>query len=655
VIYTANPLAIILFAVIVAAVLIISFYFGTKKTSAKGYFAAGGAIPWHVNGVAFAGDYLSAASFLGICGMIAFSGYDGFLYSIGYLAGWIVALFVVAEPLKRLGKFTFADALDSRFGSKGIRLMAGVSTLVVSIFYLIPQMVGAGALVVPLLGLPDWIQPHMVGVIGVGIIVILIVVTAGMKSTTYVQFIKGALLIVFSTVLVIAILLAGISERPDPDYVELKTIETAYLTEDSFEISVAGYSILQTKDIEATRKHDGYTLVELDYKGTARWFISKRKDGRVFLEEVLSIEKDSSDGMETYLYNGLPKEEEAFFQVGHVEEVILDGQRVASTGPLDPFTYLAVLEQSEIALFQEIKFDDAEGDEVRVWYKKIVSGSEVMRPGMKFLLDSSKGATAMDKLNFISLMIALFFGTAALPHVLIRYYTVPKPKDARKSTILAIVAIGFFYILTLYIGLGAMSNGVIDVESSNMAAPLLADKFNFILFAIVSAIAFATVLGTVSGLIVASAGAVAHDLAGNIMKEKPSDSLRVIIGKAAAVIVGIIAIGLGIAFKGMNVSFLVGWAFSIAASANFPSIIMMLFWKKTTAKGITASVGTGMISALTIILLSESMFDRYGIGKAYAPIQGLRESGHHIHSPGLHRLDSRFSHDAERQRKTRLR
>jgi cation/acetate symporter len=338
---------------------------------------------------------------------------------------------------------------------------------------------------------------------------------------------------------------------------------------------------------------------------------------------MLSIEEVQVEGEKSYLYNGLPKESEAFFQVGHVEEIFMDGERVASTGPLDPFSYLSVLEQSQIALFQEIKFDNETGNEVRVWYKKVVDGSEVMRPGMKFLVDSAKGATAMDKLNFISLMIALFFGTAALPHVLIRYYTVPKPKDARKSTILAIVAIGFFYILTLYIGLGAMTNGVIDVESSNMAAPLLANKFNFILFAIVSAIAFATVLGTVSGLIVASAGAVAHDLAENIMKKKPDDSTRVIIGKVAAVSVGIIAIFLGIIFKGMNVSYLVGWAFSIAASANFPSIIMMLFWKKTTAKGITASVLTGMVSALTIILLSESMFDRYGIGKELAPIKGL--------------------------------
>ena len=170
----------------------LSFYLGRKAKSAKGYFAAHGQVGWFVNGIAFAGDYLSAASFLGICGMIAFYGYDGFLYSIGYLAGWIVALFVIAEPIKRLGKFTFADALDSKFNSRGIKLAAAISTLVVSLFYLIPQMVGAGALIKPLLGLPHW-----AGVIIVGVVVILIVVTAGMVSTTWVQFIKGSLLVIF--------------------------------------------------------------------------------------------------------------------------------------------------------------------------------------------------------------------------------------------------------------------------------------------------------------------------------------------------------------------------------------------------------------------------------------------------------------------------
>src|SRR5437762_3836207 len=177
-IYETSYTAIGVFAFFVAVVLGISFYLGAKAKSAQGYYAAHGTIPWFVNGIAFAGDYLSAASFLGICGMIAFYGYDGFLYSIGYLAGWVVALFVIAEPIKRLGKYTFADALDSRFNSRGIKLTAAVSTLLVSLFYLIPQMVGAGALIRPLLGFPHW-----AGVLLVGAVVIVIVVTAGMVST----------------------------------------------------------------------------------------------------------------------------------------------------------------------------------------------------------------------------------------------------------------------------------------------------------------------------------------------------------------------------------------------------------------------------------------------------------------------------------------
>jgi len=201
--------AVFIFVIFVVFVISLSFYLGNKAKSASGYFAAGGQIHWIVNGIAFAGDYLSAASFLGICGMIATLGYDGFLYSIGYLAGWIVALFVVAEPLKKLGKFTFADALDAKFNSSGIQLAAAISTLVVSIFYLIPQMVGAGTLVTPLLHLD-----HHWGVILVGVIVITIVATAGMASTTYVQFIKGAMLIIFSTILVISVLYKGINLVP---------------------------------------------------------------------------------------------------------------------------------------------------------------------------------------------------------------------------------------------------------------------------------------------------------------------------------------------------------------------------------------------------------------------------------------------------------
>src|SRR3990172_6935927 len=238
-IYAQSPLAVGLF---VTFVLFVSFFLARRTTSSAGYYAAGGQIHWFVNGIAFAGDYLSAASFLGICGMIATAGYDGFLYSIGYLAGWMVALFLVAEPMKRLGKFTFTDALDSKFNSKGIQLTAAISTLLVSVFYLIPQMVGAGGLVQPLLGMP-----HYVGVLIVGIVVTVIVATAGMASTTYVQFMKGGMLLVCSTILVVGVLGRGLSTSPDQGgkkpYQEFKTLTAQAGAGGALQLSDPSYAV----------------------------------------------------------------------------------------------------------------------------------------------------------------------------------------------------------------------------------------------------------------------------------------------------------------------------------------------------------------------------------------------------------------------------
>lgn len=604
-IYSASPLAVILFVIFVLFVLGISFYFGNKTKSSAGYYAAGGTIHWGVNGIAFAGDYLSAASFLGICGMIAFSGYDGFLYSIGYLAGWVVALFVVAEPLKRMGKYTFADALDSTFNNKGIQLTAAISTLIVSICYLIPQMVGAGDLVTPLLGMPHW-----VGVILVGGIVIFIVATAGMTSTTYVQFIKGGLLIIFSTILTVYLISNGLAKKPYPGYHEFKTIPAVVSGESVTSIDSPDYKLA------GQFEKKGLHFVKLEKAGIYTWWKLKGKDDAFILEEVLS-KTSTADG--AVLYNGEPKKSGKFYQVGHISKLVKDGQDVEKAEGLDPFSYISTIEKSEIVTFAQlpVPIEDG-GDRVTVWYQNPTPGSAIMRPGLKFKVD--KGATPWSKLNFISLMMALFFGTAALPHILIRYYTVPSAKDARKSTIVAIAAIGFFYILTLYMGMGAMTNGVLDVESSNMSAPLLAKYFGIGLFSIISAIAFATVLGTVSGLIVASSGAVAHDLMDRFFNLKMTDKGKVKAGKIAAVIVGAVAIVLGILFKGMNVSFLVGWAFAVAASANLPAILMLLFWKKTTAKGIAYSILVGIVSSLTIILLSPEMFEKYGVDPATAPI-----------------------------------
>jgi cation/acetate symporter len=602
-IYQVSPIAIVIFISFVVAVLGLSFYFARKAKSASGYYAAGGQIHWGVNGIAFAGDYLSAASFLGIAGMIAFYGYDGFLYSIGYLAGWVVALFLVAEPLRRLGKYTFADALDAKFNSSAIKLTAAISTLVVSIFYLIPQMVGAGALVTPLLGFPHW-----VGVILVGSIVIFIVSTAGMTSTTYVQFIKGGLLIIFSLVIVIFVLNKGIKLTPSQNYHRFATLEATVDNGKISSVSDAVYEIAGQHDVA------GMTFVKLQKGGIQSWWKLNSKGSVPVLEEALSVVTPIQGPK---LYNGEPKEAGKFFQVGHASKIVMDGHEVEETGALGPIEYLRQLENTEITRFGQRNFQFGD-DKVAVYYQNVTSGKEIMQPGLYYKL--KKDATPWTRLDFISLMLALFLGTSALPHILIRYYTVPSQKAARKSTIVAIIAIGAFYVLTLYMGSGAMINGGLDVESSNMSAPLLAKTFGTTLFSIVSAIAFATILGTVSGLIVAASGAVAHDFMDKFLKIDMTEKAKVKAGRIAAVVVGIIAIFLGILFKNQNVNFLVGLAFAIAASANLPAILMLLFWKKTTATGISWAIIVGTLTSLGIILLSPTMYEIYGLNPQDAPI-----------------------------------
>jgi cation/acetate symporter len=604
-IYEVSNWAILIFVFIVGLVLGLSFYFARKTKSAAGYYAAGGNIHWAVNGIAFAGDYLSAASFLGICGMIAYSGYDGFLYSIGYLAGWVVALFLVAEPLKKLGKYTFADALDAKFNSKGIKLAASISTLIVSIFYLIPQMVGAGDLVVPLLGLPHWM-----GVVIVGSIVILIVATAGMTSTTYVQFVKGALLVAFSTILTVYILKNGFTLTPNDHYHQFD--KTAVLLTNDTVVSIpdSTYALQNTKIV------DKLVFVKAQKNGESKWYKLDRKGDQTFINEMLYTQV-GTDGKK--LYNGAPREEKKFYQVGHLTKIIVDGKEVDKTGPVGPFEFLKTMKSTELVRFSKKAFKD-DGNQITVWYQKATKGEDVMKPGLLYKISAAAGATIWDKLNFVSLMLALFLGTSALPHILIRYYTVSSQRAARKSTIVAIAVIGFFYILTLYMGLGSMISGVLDVESSNMSGPLLAKSMGVGLFSIISAIAFATVLGTVSGLIVASSGAIAHDFIDKYLQVEMTDHAKVRAGKISAFAVGILAIILGILFQGMNVSFLVGLAFAVAASANLPAILFLLFWKKTNAKGIAWSIIVGIISSIGIILLSPTMYDKYGLIPADAPI-----------------------------------
>ena len=526
-------LPIVIFLAFTGFVLGLSFWLGRKAKSSAGYFAAHGQIGWFVNGIAFAGDYLSAASFLGICGMIAFYGYDGFLYSIGYLAGWVVALFVIAEPIKKLGKYTFADALNAKFGSRGITLAAAISTLVVSIFYLIPQMVGAGALMKALLELPTKMRfgidvNHAIGVTVVGAVVIFIVTTAGMVSTTWVQFIKGSLLVIFCFVLTVMILNRGIKDWKTP----AEPISDTELVQ----------PVIDTRALPIG-KFTPPILIGADPN------VPDDASPTGFLKRF------SSSAFNTY------------FRTADVAPTIVN-----SSG----------LERITMRL----------------------AGDDLLLPGGSPTFKGIRSASVLDRLDFVSLMLALFCGTASLPHILIRYYTVKDAVAARRSTVVGIGAIGFFYILTLYIGLGAMVSGNLDPTDSNMSAPLLAKTFGPWPFALITAIAFTTVLGTVSGLILASAGAVAHDLAKTVLGHSLSDHQQVKIAKIASVAVGVIAIVLGILARDFNVTFLVGWAFNIAASANLPAIVMLLFWRGTTRQGIIWSIAVGLTTSLVWLMLS---------------------------------------------------
>ncbi len=367
-----------------------------------------------------------------------------------------------------------------------------------------------------------------------GTVVIIIVVTAGMVSTTYVQFLKGGLLIFFSTILTILILNRGLEVG------------------------------------------------------------ANTSDGKPLMDEMQSVGGKGD----------LPR-------IGHVAK-LPNGE--TKTGPLGPIGFLSTFQQSEMVLWSSKTSTD--GTKTTTYTARVVPGSEILRPGNSPTFKGIRSESSLARMNFLSLMLALFCGTASLPHILIRYYTVKDQASARKSTIVGIVSIGFFYVLTLYMGLGAMTSGAIDVRDSNMAAPLLARSFSPWLFAIISAIAFTTVLGTVSGLIIAASGAIVHDLISSVFKVQLNDHQQVRVAKFASVGVGAIAICLGILFGGMNVTYLVGWAFSVAASANLPALVMLLFWKRTTAAGITASVLVGMISSLGWILMS---------GDTYKNIYGLPE------------------------------
>ena len=458
--------ALSMFLAFIAITLWITWWAARRSTGSSAYFAAGRSLTAWQNGIAVAGDYMSAASFLGIAGIIAFQGYDGFMYSVGWLVAYLTVLLLVAEPLRNSGKYTMADVLAYRLSPRPVRAMGALSTLTVSTFYMIAQMVGAGALVSLLL--QDTGINYETAVTGIGILMIVYVVFGGMLATTWVQIVK-AVLLMSGTVLLSVLVLRH------------------------FDFSFAAF----------------------------------------------------------------------FDAIGNVT------------------------------------YTDAQGNTVT---------QDFLTPGLRY-------APPWGPLDLISLGMALILGTAGLPHILVRFYTVPDAQTARKSVVWAMVIIGTFYILTTFLGFGAATivgrDFIADNGGTNMSAPLLAQVLaGDVFFAFISAIAFATILAVVAGLTISASTSFAHDFWTNVLhhgrERREGEEVRV--ARVTAFVVGAVSIGIAIVLgPAANVAFLVALAFAVAASANFPVIVLSLFWRRFNTVGAVCGLGTGLVSSLVLILISPSI------------------------------------------------
>lgn len=481
-----NWTAIIMFAAFVLATLGITKWAAARTRSASDFYTAGGGITGFQNGLAIAGDYMSAASFLGITAAVMANGYDGLIYAIGFLVGWPILTFLMAERLRNLGRFTFADVAGYRFAQKPIRLFAASGTLVVVLFYLIAQMVGAGALIKLLFGLDYWIA-----VVLVGVLMMVYVLFGGMTATTWVQIIKACLLLC------------------------------------------------------------GVTFMAL----MVMWHFN-------FSFEALFSE--------------------------------------------------AVRVKTQIAANGGKNAEEAAS-----------AGLSIMGPG----------GFVKDPISAISFGMALMFGTAGLPHILMRFFTVPDAKQARKSVFWATTWIGYFYILIFIIGFGAIALVLTNPEYAdpvtgtiqggpNMAAVLVGKAVGGNLFmGFISAVAFATILAVVAGLTLSGASAVSHDLYATMIKKgNPPAGSELRVSRITTVVLGVIAVLLGIAFEKQNVAFMVSLAFAIAASANFPVLILSLLWKNCTTRGAVIGGFLGLASSLVLTLLSPSVWvDTLGNPAGSAP------------------------------------
>ncbi|WP_216848021.1 cation acetate symporter [Arthrobacter sp. SLBN-53] len=456
-----------IFGLFVVVTMVVVIRASKKNATAAEFFTGGRGFSGPQNGVAIAGDYLSAASFLGIAGAIAVYGYDGFLYSIGFLVAWLVALLLVAELLRNTGKFTMADVLSFRLKQRPVRVAAATSTLTVSLFYLLAQMAGAGGLVALLMNINSK-SGQAVVIAVVGLLMIVYVLVGGMKGTTWVQIIKAVLLIVgagFMTVMVL-------------------------------------------------------TKFGLNFS------------------EILTSAQAAISGSAT----------------------------------------------------------------------EAVASRDVLAPGAQY------GGSLTSQINFISLALALVLGTAGLPHVLMRFYTVPTAKEARRSVVWAIALIGAFYLFTLVLGYGAAAlvgpDRILGAAGGvNSAAPLLALELGgVVLLGVISAVAFATILAVVAGLTITASASFAHDIYASVLKShKVTEEEQVKVSRITAVVLGVLAIGLGILANGQNVAFLVALAFAVAASANLPTIVYSLYWKRFNTRGALWSMYGGLISCIVLIVFSPAV------------------------------------------------
>ena len=501
-----NWVAITMFAVFVVGTLFITKWAAARTKSAADFYTGGGGITGFQNGLAIAGDYMSAASFLGISAAVMASGYDGLIYSIGFLVGWPVLTFLMAERLRNLGKFTFADVAGYRFQQGPIRAFAACGTLIVVAFYLIAQMVGAGALIKLLFGLDYWLA-----VVIVGALMMVYVLFGGMTATTWVQIIKAAML------------LAGVTFM-------------AFMV-------MAQY---------------GFSPEALFAKGVA------------------------------------------------VKALIAANAKT---------TAMAAAAAASAA---------ASTPEAAASAAALVAKANAMDPAKIGLSIMSPGGFVKDPISAISFGMALMFGTAGLPHILMRFFTVPDAKQARKSVLWATTWIGYFYVLIFIIGFGAITLVMTNPEfanvatgvikggggSANMAAVLVAKAVGGnVFFGFISAVAFATILAVVAGLTLSGASAVSHDLYATLIKGGKADSASELrVSRITTVCLGIVAVLLGIVFEKQNIAFMVSLAFAIAASANFPVLFMSVLWKNCTTRGAVIGGFLGLISSVGLTIVSPSVW-----------------------------------------------